>query len=183
MSLALLIGGIFIKLKSRIILFVLIVVVLIAGNAIKKTLEYNKSGNLIEIAEEDEYEFYTEKNPLRVDKLDRGIFSIRETLSIPAGKDVRYAEFDDETIAQEFVQLLRSTEVKRSREHFDYSPYYVMRLRATDYPELFVLFQQYDNKLLIGLNSAEPYETTDLTIYNTFMGMFEISSQLDIGEK
>ena len=154
---------------------ILIVVVLIAGNAIKKTLEYNKSGNLIEMAEEDE--MYTENDQLRVDKIDRGIFSIRETLSIRGGKDVRYAEFDDETIAQEFVQLLRSTEVKRSREHFDYSPYYVMRLRATDYPELFVLFQQYDNKLLIGLNSAEPYETTDLTIYNMFMDMFEISSQ------
>ena len=181
MSLTLLIGGIFIKLKTRIILVILIVVVLIAGNAIKKTLEYNKSGNLIEISEEDG--LYTEKNPLRVDKLDRGIFSIRETLSIQAGKDVRYAEFDDETIAQEFVQLLRSTEVKRSKEHFDYSPYYFMRLRATDYPELFVLFQKYDDKLLIGLNSAEPYETTDLTIYNTFIDMFEISSQLDIGEK
>ena len=58
-----------------------------------------------------------------------------------------------------------------------------MRLRATDYPELFVLFQKHDDKLLIGLNSAEPYETTDLTIYNTFMDMFEISSQLVIGEK
>ena len=160
---------------------ILIVVVLIAGNAIKKTLEYNKSGNLIEMAEEDE--FYTEKNPLRVDKLDRGIFSIRETLSIPAGKDVRYAEFDDETITQEFVQLLRSTEVKRSKEHFDYPPYYYMRLRSTDYPELIVLFQKYDDKLLIGLNSLELYETTDLTIYNMFMDMFEKSSQLDIGEK
>ena len=162
-------------------MFILIVVVLIAGNAIKKTLEYNKSGNLIEIAEEEG--LYTEYDPLRADKLTRGIFSIEETLSMQTGKDVRYAEFDDETIAQEFVQLLRSTEVKRSKEHFDYAPYYFMLLRGTDYPELFVLFQKYDDKLLISLNSAELYETTDLTIYNTFMDMFEINSQLDIGVK
>ena len=167
---------VFIINKKVKIKFISIILIILIGGLffyINKTIDFNKTRNLIDMAQENTV-YYPADKPLNLDKLHGGYISIIE-------ETPRKEELDEST-AQQLVEIISKLEVKKSKVKFILdtpdTPYYYIRLTNGNTPldyhlELFVMFQKFEDKILIGLNSADVYETNDTTIYDTYMEIFE----------